>query len=250
MAPMAPTLSSTGQATSSAARVAFDIELANIIDLAPGEDLERYAPFDISCAAAADAQGGLWHWFCRDGAGAPARQLDAPLARDMLRWLREHQERGVQVCAWNGLSFDLRWLGHVADDMDLARAVALDLVDPMFQFFVQRGFPVGLARVADALGVPEAKAMKGEDAPKHWAAGRHQLVLDYVAGDCRITEAVVARIEAERAIRWRTQKGTVQSEPVRELLSVRALLDAPLPDTSWMSAPLPRAKFTAWLTEG
>jgi hypothetical protein len=246
---MAPTLSSPGPPISSATRIAFDIELANIIELAPGEDLERHAPFDIACAAAADAQGGLWHWFCRDVSSAPTGWLDAQLARDMLRWLREHQERGVEVCAWNGLSFDLRWLGHVADDMPLARAVALDLIDPMFQFFCQRGFPVGLAKVADAMGIPEAKLMKGEDAPKRWAAGEHQLVLDYVAGDCRITEAVVGRIQAEGAVRWRTQRGTISSEPMRTLLPVHALLDSPLPDTSWMSEPLPRAKFMAWLEE-
>ena len=246
---MAPTLQGNGPSTSSATRVAFDIELANIIDLAPGEDLDAHAPFDIACAAAADANGGLWHWFCREPVGTPARQLDGLLARDMLAWLREHQQRGVRVCAWNGLSFDLRWLGHVADDMPLAREVALDLIDPMFQFFVQRGFPVGLAKVAEAMGVVEAKLMSGEDAPKRWAAGEHQLVLDYVAGDCRITDAVVACIEKERAVRWRTKRGTLSSEPMRELLPVRALLDAPLPDTSWMSDPLPRSKFTAWLQD-
>lgn len=243
---MAPTLS-TGAPHSTADLVAFDIELANVFELAEGEDLARYAPFDIACAAAADGRGGLWHWYATDAQGQPTGKLDAPLARDLLQWLRAHQLRGGRVCAWNGLSFDLRWLGHVADDLALAREVALDLLDPMFQLVCQRGFPVGLAKAAEGLGVPEGKLMSGADAPKHWAAGEHQLVLDYVAGDCRITEAVTARIEAARALRWRTQRGSISSEPMPTLLPVRALLDTPLPDTSWMSAPIPREKFTAWL---
>jgi hypothetical protein len=230
--------------------LAFDIELADVFELAPGEDLDARGPFRISCAAAADLNGGLWHWFRCDETGRPADALDAQIARGMLEWLAAAQAQGTRVTAWNGLSFDLRWLGHAAGDLDLARRVALELYDPMFQFFVQRGFPVGLASVAAGLGVPETKAMDGADAPKRWAAGETEAVLDYVAGDCRITAEVVRRIEAERRVRWRTRQGKLSSEPMPELLPVRALLDAPEPDTSWMDKPLPRRKFTAWLERG
>ena len=37
-------------------RVSFDIEIANIFELKPGEDLDQYGPFDISCAAAGAAE--------------------------------------------------------------------------------------------------------------------------------------------------------------------------------------------------
>ena len=117
----------------------------------------------------------------------------------------------------------------------------------MFQFFVQRGFPVGLGAVAEGLGLAECKLMDGADAPKVWAEGRHQEVLDYVAGDCLLTDKVVAAIEGQGAVRWRTRRGTVSSEPLPELRAVRDLLDAPLPDVSWMDDPMPRTKFTAWL---
>ncbi|MBI1382230.1 MAG: hypothetical protein GC161_14225 [Planctomycetaceae bacterium] len=227
--------------------LAFDIELANVFDLAPGEDLEARAPFDIACAAAVEIGGATRHWYERDAGGRPTGHLAAATAREMLAHLEAAQKAGVRVVAWNGLSFDLRWLGHVADDSELARRVALELYDPMFQFFVQRGFPVGLAAVADAMGVVETKLMGGADAPKQWAAGEYQLVLDYVAGDCRITNAVFEAIEKERRIRWRTKKGTISSEPMAKLLPVRELLHAPEPDVSWMSTPLPRSKFTAWL---
>jgi hypothetical protein len=228
-------------------RLSFDIEIANEIELKPGQDLEQYGPFDISCAAAIDDRANVRHWYGKEDDGRPRRALDAAGAHAVLEHLREEQRRGVMVCAWNGLSFDLRWLGHAADAMPLAREVALDLHDPMFQFFVQRGFPIALASVADGLGLQQKKLMNGADAPKEWARGNHQLVLDYVAGDCRITEHVVARVLALREIRWRTKKGTLSSEPMRALRRVRELLDAPLPDTSWMSEPIPRAKFTRWL---
>jgi len=229
------------------ARVSFDIEIADELDLKPGEDLDQYGPFQISCAAAITDRGELKHWYARDASGAVQRALDAAGAREVLLHLREAQQSGAMVCAWNGLSFDLRWLGHAADDMQLAREVALELYDPMFQFFVLRGFPVGLASVADGLGIAEKKLMHGADAPKEWARGNFQKVLDYVAGDCRLTDQVIARILEQGEIRWRTKKGSVSSESLRKLLPVRELLHAPLPDTSWMSEPLPRAKFTRWL---
>jgi hypothetical protein len=138
-------------------------------------------------------------------------------------------------------------MGVAAGDPTLAAEIALDLIDPMFQLFCQRGFPVSLAAAAGGLGVEETKLMGGADAPVEWAAGNHQLVLDYVAGDCRITNAVCAAIERERGLRWRTKRGTTSFEPMPELRRVRDLLDSPEPDTSWMDSPIPRAKFTAWL---
>ena len=95
------------------------------------------------------------------------------MARDVLIFLRAQQRAGSRVFAWNGLSFDLRWLGVAADDVPLAAEVALDLYDPMFQFFVQRGFLVALAKVADGLGIAETKLMDGADAPVEWARGNH-----------------------------------------------------------------------------
>jgi len=227
--------------------VSFDIEIANIFELAPGEDLDAHGPFDISCAAAADDQGVITHWTSLAPDGSFAPHLDQARAHELLSWLRAEQLAGSRLFAWNGLSFDLRWIGVAAGDVPLAAEVALDLYDPMFQFFVQRGFPVGLAKVADGLGIEESKLMDGADAPRQWAAGEHQLVLDYVAGDCRITDKVVAGIEESGGVSWRTSRGSVSREPMPVLRPVRELLDAPEPDTSWMDSPLPRSKFTCWL---
>jgi hypothetical protein len=227
--------------------VAFDIEIANEFDLAPGEDLEKYAPFDISVAAAATEKGDVKHWFARDAQGVPARCIDRAMAHDMLTFLRDAQKKGSLVCAWNGMAFDVRWIGHVADDMKLAAEVALDLYDPMFQFVAKRGFPIGLASVADGLGIVEKKLMAGADAPKEWARGNHQLVIDYVAGDCRMTCDIVTRIIARREIRWRTKKGTISSESMPALRKVRDVMRDPPPDQSWMDKPKPWESWFSWI---
>lgn len=233
---------------STPARLSFDIELADVIELAPGDDLDRHGPFRIACAATADDTGRVRHWHGVDARGAPGGALNANQARDLLATLRDAQRRGVAVFAWNGLSFDLRWLGHAADDLALAREVALDLHDPMFQFYIQRGFPVSLGAVADGLGIQERKLMSGADAPVQWAAGNTAAVLDYVAGDCRLTDGVVAKIQARGQIAWRTKKGSVSVEPMARLRPVRELLDAPPVDVTWMQDPIPRTKFTGWLS--
>lgn len=227
--------------------VAFDIEIANEFELAPGEDLESHGPFDVSVAASTTRAGGVRHWFALAPDGKPARCIDARLAREVLRFLRSEQESGALVCAWNGMAFDLRWLGHVADDPRLAAEVALDLYDPMFQFVSRRGFPIALAAAAEGLGIQEKKLMSGADAPKEWARGNHQKVLDYVAGDCQLTRAVVERLLAERQVRWRTKRGTLSSEPFPTLERVRDVMRAPPPDQSWMSDPKPWLSWFEWL---
>ncbi len=228
--------------------IAFDIEIANVFELSPGEDLDAYGPFDISCAAAVHDEGHTDLWVTKDHAGRPVRCLDAVTAHDMLHRLRKWQLEGAHLFAWNGLSFDLRWLGVAANDVSLATAIALDLYDPMFQFFVQRGFPVGLAKVAEGFGVSERKLMESSEAPKEWARGNYQNVLDYVAMDCCLTNQCVKHIKATGSVKWVTKTGSSSFEPMPALHQVRDLLNAPCPDTSWMDHPIPRTKFTSWLS--
>ena len=77
------------------ARVSFDIEIADEIDLRPGEDLDQHGPFAISCAAAITDRGELKHWYAKDAAGAVQRALDAAGARAVLTHLREAQRGGA-----------------------------------------------------------------------------------------------------------------------------------------------------------
>ena len=143
----------------------------------------------------------------------------------------------------------LKWLGHQAGDMALAARVALKSYDPMFQFFNLAGFPVGLAKVAQAMGIPQEKLMDGADAPKEWRAGNCRKVMDYCLGDCQMTNLIILAIQKARQIQWVTGKGHISSKPMPRLKPVEEVIQDPEPDQSWMGTPMPKVKFYNWVQE-
>ena len=227
----------------------FDIEISNIFDLGPGEDLVKYAPFDISVAATHIAGGQEQHWYSKLPDGTPATNLTADDAGRMLEYLETLQTQGHALVAWNGLSFDLRWIGHAAKDMATARRVALQLYDPMFQFFKLKGFPIGLAKAGQGMGIRMSKLMDGADAPKRWMAGEHQAVFDYVMGDVRLTAAIAQAIIDAGEVRWVTQRGSTSSVRMPRLRTIEDCLADPMPDQSWMDTPILESSFAGWLDE-
>ncbi|MFT4570651.1 MAG: hypothetical protein ACI8TX_000733 [Hyphomicrobiaceae bacterium] len=227
--------------------LSFDIELSDVFELAPGEDIDVYAPFHISVASTVVHGGEERLWYSEGADGTPTTSLTAARAHELLEYLDARQKAGAMVCAWNGLGFDLRWIGHAAEDVALAARVALASYDPMFQFFTRRGFPVALAKVGAAMGVEQAKLMDGADAPKRWAEGRYQEVMDYVLGDSQITNQIVAEILRRKEISWITARNVARSEPIPRLKTVAEVLTEPEPDQSWMDTPIPRSKFSAWI---
>lgn len=227
--------------------LSFDIEISDIFELGEHEDMEKYAPFHISVAATAIHDGEEQVWYSEDASGSPGLNLTKQRAHELLEYLDDKQHNDYMVCAWNGLGFDLKWIGHVADDMELAAQIALKSYDPMFQFFNQAGFPVSLANVAEAMGVVQKKLMNGADAPKQWRAGNHQTVMDYVLGDCQMTNQVIRAIQTVSQIRWVTSKGSNRSVPMPCLKSVEEVIQEPAPDQSWMNTPLPKEKFFEWV---
>jgi hypothetical protein len=126
--------------------ITFDIETANIIDLGPGQDLDSFGPFDIAVAATHAVGGEERLWMSKSASGVPLPMMAPDAAQELLQYLESMQKLGHMLVAWNGLSFDMRWIGHAARDMPAARRVALKIYDPMFQFFKLKGFPVGLAK--------------------------------------------------------------------------------------------------------
>jgi hypothetical protein len=119
----------------------------------------------------------------------------------------------------------------------------------MFQFFNQAGFPVGLEKVAEGMGIPQEKLMDGADAPKQWRAGNHQAVMDYCLGDCQMTNLIVLAIQKTRQVRWVTGKGYISSKPMERLKPVEEIIQDPGPDQSWMDKPLLKIKFYEWVQE-
>jgi hypothetical protein len=225
----------------------FDIEISNIFDLRPGEDIDKYAPFDV-CVAATHSQSGEQRlWLSKEPDGAPTHCLRREDARELLEYLRHMQSEGHALVAWNGLSFDLRWIGHVAGDLRTAAQVAMEMYDPMFQFFMLKGFPIALAAVAQGMGIATKKLMDGADAPVHWRDGKHELVCAYVQCDAQMTVEIISAIGRKRQIAWITQKGTRSSIPLPRLRTVRECMGDSMPDQSWMSKPIPKSKFIGWM---
>ena len=229
--------------------LSFDIEISDVFELQPGEDLEVYAPFHISIAATAILGGEEKLWYSQNASGVPELNLSEEGTRALLAYLAERQNDGFKICAWNGLHFDLKWIGHCANDRETAARIALKSYDPMFQFFNQKGFPVGLARVAAGMAIGQEKLMDGADAPVQWRAGNHQQVMDYVMGDCQMTNLIVRSILDAGEIRWKTSKGTIRSEPMPTLKTVKDVIADPEPDQSWMDRPLLKESFYDWIPE-
>lgn len=229
--------------------LSFDIEISDVFTLGPGEDIERYAPFHISVAATAIPGGEERHWLSLDPNGQPALNLTQQRAHELLEYLEEKLDEGFALCAWNGLHFDMQWIGHHANDTALAARIALKIYDPMFQFFNDHGYPVGLARVAEGLDISQTKPVNSADAPKEWHAGNFERVKEYVLGDCQMINQVVQAIQDTGRIQWVNRSGELKSKLMHPLKTAEEVIAAPSPDQSWMNHPLPKAGFHRWVDD-
>jgi hypothetical protein len=229
--------------------LAFDIETAKDVPMEE-VDWRQFRPLGIACAAtwASDASTPtLWHG--RTAEGKPAGCMSWEEAGKLVEHLVEQVRAGFTLLTWNGLGFDLDVLAEESGKLDACRELARQHVDMMFHVFCDRGFPVGLDKAAKGMQVQGKPAgMSGLLAPRLWAEGRHQEVLDYVTQDVRITLDVAQACDRKRAFVWLTRKGTPSRMPLAHgWLSVAEALELPQPDTSWMSSPLRRSNFTRWL---
>ena len=157
-------------------------------------------------------------------------------------------EDGFTILTWNGLGFDFDILAEESATVTSCHACALAHVDMMFHIVCSLGYPVALDKGAQGMGLPGKPAgMTGLMAPKLWAEGRHQEVLDYVTQDVRMAMQIAEAAEKQRRFEWITRKGTKSKMPLPGgWLSVREALGLPEPDTSWMSNPLKRQDFITW----
>ncbi|MCC6127319.1 MAG: ribonuclease H-like domain-containing protein [Pirellulales bacterium] len=231
--------------------LAFDIETAKDV---PGEDFnwKPHRPLGIACAAALPSDSRkpmLWHG--KTAAGTPAEKMSRDEAKTLVRRLTELVAEGYALLTWNGLGFDFNILAEESDARAECKQLALNHVDLMFHVFCDRGYPVALDKAAQALGIPgKPPGMSGLLAPRLWAQGKYQEVLDYVAHDVRIALEIALKCEQRRKFEWITRKGSKSSLNLPQgWLTVSDAHRLPEPDTSWMSTPIPRREFTAWLEE-
>ena len=167
----------------------------------------------------------------------------------MVDQLVERVSQGYTLLTWNGLGFDFDVLAEESDSFEACRDLVMNHVDMMFHVFCDRGFPVALDKAAKALKIPGKPAgMSGQLAPRLWAQGRYQDVIDYVSQDVRITLQLAHTCEKTRVFKWITRRDSSSSMDLRRgWLTVKDALRLPAPDTSWMDDPIPRCRFTQWM---
>jgi hypothetical protein len=229
--------------------VAFDIETAKDV---PGDDFNwrAHRPLGISCAATLQsgaAQPLLWYGKTQDG--SPEKRMSREDGQKLVQYLSDMAAAGFKILTWNGLAFDFDILAEESGNAASCGECALGHVDMMFHIVCSLGYPIGLDRAAHGMGLSgKPEGMSGAKAPKLWAEGRFKEVLGYVAQDVRTTLEIAQACEQRRRLEWITRKGTKSSMPLPSgWLTVREALRLPVPDTSWMSTPMPRSDFTAWL---
>ena len=133
--------------------------------------------------------------------------------------------------------------------LDECKQLARDHVDMMFHVFCQLGYPIGLGKAAEGMGVPGKSSSEAQKrAPDMWADGKYDEILEYVAQDVRVTLSIAEACEQRKEICWITRKGYPSCKPLADgWLTVMGALELPEPDTSWMDTPMLRTRFTDWL---
>lgn len=228
--------------------LAFDIETAKILPDQFG-DLHAHRPLGISCAAVWPIEKDEPKTFYSvDEEGNPSLQMSTEDLSEMIDYLLAQSQAGYTIVTHNGLGFDFDVLAEESGRIEDCKKLALNHVDMMFHIFCEKGFGVALNAAAKAIGKSKPEGMSGSLAPRLWKEGEHEKVLDYVAQDCRLTLDVAEKSEAQGTFSWITQRGKRAFLNLPSgWLTVEEALNLPLPDTSWMDKPWPRAKFVDWL---
>jgi hypothetical protein len=229
--------------------LAFDVETAKQF---PGDfsDWRKHRPLGICCAATVAGDTGklrLWHGVIDDG--CPAASMNATELGELVNHLLEMSRQGYEIVTWNGLQFDFDVLAEESELWDRCRELARGHVDMMFQVVCQLGHVLSLDAAAKGMRLRgKIEDVSGQLAPELWARGEYDQVLQYVEQDARCTLELAEACERNGRLRWVSRRGGSRDMPLSKgWLRVDKALKLPLPDTSWMTSPIKRERFTAWL---
>lgn len=230
--------------------LAFDIEIAKILPDAV-QDWSYYRPLGISCAATLPDEAHAQLWYGKNPSTEYASQMTVDETRSLVQYLVSASESGYQILTWNGLGFDFDILAEESGMRTECRALALNHTDMMFHFFCVKGFALGLDTAAKGMGLKGKPAgMSGDMAPRMWKEGLHKEVLQYAEQDVHTTLDLAKVTDWHQELKWISRRGKAQYISIRDgWLPVKEALNLPLPDTSWMSDPWPRSKFSGWLKD-
>ena len=231
--------------------LAFDLEIAK--EIPTGEtNWKILRPLGISCAAFAfyeDDELVTRHWMNE-------QRLTTAQCRDIVDELSYlaggYHQPDNKIVTWNGCGFDFDILAEESGMFDECKELALNHVDMMFHFFCSKGYGLSLNKAAKGtMQEGKIEGMSGDQAPVLWARGEYEKVTEYLKQDVKITLDLAMVVEAEGGLYWTSNAGRSQawSLDTGKWRTVKEALALPLPDTSWMTDPWPREKFTGWMSE-
>lgn len=243
--------------------VSWDIETHKVLP----EDVTNimdHRPLGITCISLLCTGQEKPTLFYSGAPGEPLpRKMNAVELTEFVDELWGACTSGYRPLAWNG-NFDFQILieelelaitGDTATKTQLIadiKKMARESIDPMFQLFCIKGYPLGLQAAANGMHVKgKTEGMSGAMAPDMWQGSveDRQKVLEYVGQDAVIPLQVAQKIEAQGLLSWTSKSGRPQTVRMDSMLTVAECMNIPLPDTSWMSNPRHRGDFYGWAFE-
>ncbi len=132
-------------------------------------------------------------------------------AKVMVRTLVDKVNAGYTLVTWNGLSFDLPIMAEESGLERECRFLASRHVDMMFHVYYIKGQYLELEAAALGMELPlSTQTITGREAPRFWAQGKHQQVLDHLAGNLQITIGVALACERRKVLLWTNKRGSSQ----------------------------------------
>lgn len=176
---------------------------------------------------------------------------------------------GFTVAGFNSAGFDLKVLANALPDRAAEiKQLALDHFDPAAALFTQKGFMIGLDKIAEGFGLRSKVShvklndgrmveINGSMIEKLWNSGEIQAVKAYLYGDVIAELDVIEQIIKTGNVFWIAKSGKMTNQLVchpGKALSLEACLARPVPDTSWMKPengkePWTRERFYGWLND-
>ena len=255
---------------------AWDLEIHNEIPEGQRSWTDNL-PLGITCASVCYIEEDSdepqhMTWWGGAAEGEVGDRMSPDECAGMLADLDALVAQGYTIFTWNGLSFDWRVLhAELADPVLQARVRehAFSHCDMMFQFFCDRGYPLGLDAVAKGMGMAgKMEGMDGSLAPILWTGSqedltqrnlfrwanmsleeRRRVVIEYLEQDALTTCKVAERAGMLHRWNWTSRSNRPQVYNISRWMTVREAMQIPLPDTSWMSRPMTRKNFYSWAEE-
>lgn len=168
--------------------------------------------------------------------------------------------RWPTLVTFNGVGYDFPVIvSNIPHRLEDIKALALDSLDPLFQFTRTLGWPIGLDKIAQVmLGQGKPEGMDGSVAAVSWPERAAEIV-SYCHNDCVVTLNVVEAISAEKQVRWFTQSGKESAKPASQFKVgggwglVKAVMGLPEVDRAWMSdysGQFDLEAYTGWMNPG